>query len=336
MPRTPIPAGKLPTEVLSELLSGLAPLPPEIRLGPAIGEDAAAIDVPAGVLVAATDPITLTGQEIGRFAVIINANDVAVMGARPRWFLAAVLMPVGATEADVEALFSTMRDALAEVGAVLVGGHTEITEAVTQPLIVGQMLGIAEPDRLVSTGGVRPGDVVVQIGAAPVEGGAVLAAELPARLAELDAEITRAASAGVEDPGISVVEAALLAADLGATGLHDPTEGGLAAGMHELAMAAGVALRVDPARVLWFEPAVAVCEALGADPWAVLASGSLLAAFDADAADAAIDGLTGRGHAAAAIGVAEPGSGVAGTDGRSIPWPERDEVARLTSTLGGA
>jgi hydrogenase expression/formation protein HypE len=334
MPRIPIPAGKLPTETLGRLLAELAPLPPEVRLGPAIGEDAAAIDVPAGVLVAATDPITLTGREIGRLAVIINANDVAVMGARPRWFLAAVLMPVGATEADVEELFVTMRDALAEVGAALVGGHTEITDAVTQPLIVGQMLGIAEPDRLVSTGGISPGDVVVQVGPAPVEGGAVLAVELSAQLGELDPEVTRAAAAGLVDPGISVVDAALLAADLGATGLHDPTEGGLAAGLHELAAAAGVALRVDPARVLWFEPAAAVCRAVGADPWAVLASGSLLAAFDADDADGAIDELATRGHTAAAIGVARPGSGVIDSDGRSIPWPERDEVARLSSTLG--
>lgn len=332
MPSSPIPVGKLPTELLARLLDDLAPLPPEVRLGPAIGEDACALDVPGGVLVAATDPITLTGGDIGRLAVIVNANDVAVMGARPRWFLAAVLMPVGATETDMEELFATMRHALDAIGAALVGGHTEITEAVNQPLVVGQMLGVTERDRLVSTAGVRPGDVVVQVGVAPVEGGAVLASERPGGLGELDPEVVGAAAAGLDDPGISVVEAALVAAGVGATALHDPTEGGLAAGLHEMAAAARVAVRVDRSRILWFEPAVAVCQVLGADPWAVLASGSLLAAFGPADADSAVEALALEGHAVAVIGKAEAGSGVRDSDDRLIPWPDRDEVARLIAT----
>lgn len=337
MPSSPIPAGKLPTELLARLLEETAPLPPEVRLGPAIGEDACALDVPGGVLVAATDPITLTGRDIGRFAVIVNANDVAVMGARPRWFLAAVLMPVGTTETDLEELFAAMRHTLDGLGAALVGGHTEITEAVNQPVVVGQMLGTAERDRVVSTAGVRPGDVVVQLGAVPIEGGAVLAADTMARRGGLDADVLRAAAAGLDDPGISVVEAALDAADVGATALHDPTEGGLAAGLHEMAAAANVAVRVDRSRILWFEPAVAVCQALGADPWAVLASGSLLAAFAAADADAAVEALALQGHTVAVIGRAEVGSGVRDSDDRPILWPDRDEVARLLASkeLGG-
>jgi len=135
----------------------------------------------------------------------------------------------------------------------------------------------------------------------------------------------------VEVPGISVVDAALDAAELGATALHDPTEGGLAGGLHELATAGGVRLRVDRARLLWFEPGLAVCRALGADPWATLASGSLLAAFD-PAHAAAAEVLAARGHAVATIGMAEVGRGVDDTSDRSIPWPSRDEVSRL---LGG-
>jgi hydrogenase maturation factor len=327
----PIPAGKLPIDLLARLLADFGPWPPEVRLGPAIGEDACALEVPAGVLVAATDPITLTGRELGRLAVIVNANDVAVMGVRPRWFLATVLAPVGTTGAEVEALFVAMRSALAAVGAVLVGGHTEITDSVNQPVIVGQMLGLNERGRFVSTAGARPGDVLVQVGAAPVEGAAVLATEAAARLRDLDPDVARAAAGGLEHPGISVVEAALTAAELGASALHDPTEGGLAAGLHELAAAAGVALRVDRSGILWFEPGVAVCRALGADPWAVLASGSLLATFDPADASRAVEALAARGHAVAAIGVAQVGSGVRDLDDRTIPWPGRDEVARLRS-----
>jgi len=107
----PLQAGKLPATLLAELLAGL-PIPPaEVLLGPRIGEDACAIEVPGGVLVAATDPITFTAHEIGRFSVIVNANDVAVMGVRPRWFLAVILLPSGSTQAMVREVFASMQDA---------------------------------------------------------------------------------------------------------------------------------------------------------------------------------------------------------------------------------
>jgi len=329
MARTPIPVGKVPVELLARLLGDVGPMPGEVLLGPTVGEDACALDLPAGVLVVATDPITLTGRDIGHHAVIVNANDVAVMGVRPRWFLATILVPPGSTEAGIEALFSGVRRALSEVGATLVGGHTEVTGAVVRPIVVGQMLGLAENRRFVSTAGVRPGDVIVQVGVAPVEGAAVLAIEAASRFLALDPAVTAAAAAGVEVPGISVVDAALDAAELGASALHDPTEGGLAAGLHELATAGGVQLRVDRARMLWFEPGLAVCRALGADPSATLASGSLLAAFDPAHAAGAAEGLAARGYAVAAIGTAQVGRGVEDTSDRAIPWPSRDEVSRL-------
>ena len=175
-PGSPLAVGKLPAGLLARVLSGLGPMPAEVRLGPAVGEDACAIDVPAGVLVAATDPITLTTAEAARLAVVVNANDVAVMGVRPRWFLAAVLLPPGTTDVAVEELFAVMRAALTEVGAALVGGHTEVSSAVARPVIVGQMLGLSESGAVVTTAGAHPGDVVVQIGPAPVEAAAVLLA----------------------------------------------------------------------------------------------------------------------------------------------------------------
>lgn len=325
----PLPAGKLPPTLLARILEDFGPWPAEVRLGPALGEDACALDVPGGVLVAATDPITLTGRDVGRLAVAVNANDVAVMGVRPRWFLAAVLLPLGTTAAEVEHLFSSLRAALAGVGAVLVGGHTEVTGAVAQTVVVGQMLGVAETGRFVTTGGARPGDVVVQVGLAPIEGAAVLAAASGPTTGDLDPAARQAAADGLDDPGVSVVAPALAAADLGATALHDPTEGGLAAGLHEMAAASGAAVRVDRDAVRWSEAGLAVCRAWGADPWAVLASGALLATFPPRQADRAVDVLAGAGWAVAAIGRMEAGRGVAGTDGRPISWPERDEVARL-------
>jgi len=175
----------------------------------------------------------------------------------------------------------------------------------------------------VATSGARPGDIVVQVRPAPIEGAAVLARERAAELGAVDPLVLESARDAVERPGISVVEPALLAARLGATALHDPTEGGLAAGLHELARASGIGIRVDREAVLWFEPGTTVCRALGTDPWATLASGTLLAAFPAPSG---AESLTDAGFQAAVIGRAEVGAGVYDSDGRSIPWPQRDEV----------
>ena len=323
----PLPTGKLASDLLARLIQ--TSLPPEVVLGPRIGEDACAIEVEAGTLVAATDPITLTGVGVGAHAVAVNANDVAVTGARPRWFLACVLLPEGSTREDAEALFAGMRHALDRVGAVLVGGHTEVTRAVRQPLVVGQMLGIAT-ERIVPTGGLRPGDAVVQIGPAPVEGAAVLAQVLSAeRLAMVSARVTDAACAALDTPGISVVEPALAAARAGASALHDPTEGGLSAGLHEMAEASDVALVVESERILWFEPGVELCVVAGLDPWGTLASGTLLAGFASDRVDGALHDLARAGHSVSVIGRATHGCGVTFTGGAPLTRFERDELSRL-------
>ncbi len=327
---TPLRAGKLPPDLLRDLLESGEPQPAELRLGPAIGEDACAIDVPEGTLVAATDPITLTGSEIGAFAVTINANDVAVMGVRPRWFMAAVMLPLGSTERDVRDLFASMRGALERTGVALVGGHTELTDAVRQPVVVGQMMGFSTERQIVRTGGASAGDVIVQVGPAPVEAAAVLADAAEER-GGVDPALLEKARNAVREPGISVVESALLAAEHGASALHDPTEGGLATGLLELADASGVAIRLEQSRVIWFEPGRAVCAAVGADPWGALASGALLAAFPRKDVDAACRALDASGFAAAQIGVAEPGRGANLNDGSPLQVFDRDEVARVRS-----
>jgi hydrogenase expression/formation protein HypE len=326
-----LPIGKLPAALLRKVLEAGPPPPAELLLPPRIGEDAGVISLRDGALVVAADPITLTERGIGAHAVVINANDVAVMGTRPRWFLAVILLPVGTTEADVRSLFKDMYAALARVGVALVGGHTEVTVAVTQPVVIGQMMGYREDGRFVKTGSVQDGDVILQIGAAPIEGAAVLANEAQGGMEGLEPDVLELARAAIEKPGISVVEPALRAAELGATALHDPTEGGLSVGLHELAEASRLAVVVEPDAVIWFEPGRRVAEALGADPWGVLASGALLAAFPQALANEAARVLLAEGHQVAAIGHAKKGQGVVFADGAPLHRFEQDEVARVQS-----
>lgn len=313
--------GKLPPALLREVLAGAPPLPNDVRLGPAVGEDAAVVDVEAGCVVVAADPITLTGEGIGWSAVAVNANDVAVMGVRPRWFLATVLLPVGTTDSGVRRFFAELHAAVAELGVSLVGGHSEITGAVCQSVVSGVMLGAGAPDRIIRSSGATSGDVIVQIGAAPIEGAAVLAAAGTSPVLW--------PPSAVVVPSISVVEPALAAAELGASAMHDPTEGGLAAGLHEIGEASGVAIVVDRSAVSWYPPAMAVVEAAGADPWSTLASGTLLATFRSGDVDAVVGELRHLGHVVAVIGDTKTGVGVVDRSGAPIPWPDRDEVARL-------
>ena len=324
--------GKLPPALLAELLVTGRPLPPELLLPPTVGEDAGVVAVRGGALIAASDPVTLTGQDVGAHAVLVNANDIAVMGARPRWFTSTVLLPPGITEAEVRALYRRMHEALAGLDAVLVGGHVEVTDAVTRTVVVGHMMGLREDGNFARTAALEPGQVVVQIGPAPVEGAAVLAAEARAQLQGRVAAATLAAAAGaLTDPGISVVDAALRATVLGASAMHDPTEGGLSSGLYEMAETAGVGLAVSADAVLWYEPGRVLSEALGIDPWGLLASGALLAAFSAADAEAALRTLAAEGFACAAIARAVAGDGVRFESGGRVPRFSRDEMIRFAS-----
>ena len=242
-------------------------------------------------------------------------------GGPPRWFLATVLLPVGTTDSGVRRLFADLHAAVAELGVALVGGHSEITAAVRRSVVSGVMLGVGSPDRIIRSSGASPCDVVVQIGAAPIEGAAVLAAA--------GASPVPWPPSGLVVPSISVVGPALAAAELGASAMHDPTEGGLAAGLHEIGEASGVAIVVDRSAIAWYAPAVAVVEAAGADPWSTLASGTLLATFRPGDVDAVVGELRRLGHVVEVIGETRNGVGVADRSGAPVRWPDRDEVARL-------
>ena len=141
--------GKLPAELLERLLAGVVRRDPRVLLGPALGEDAALIDMGDRVLVAKADPVTFATDRIGWYAVHVNANDVACTGARPAWFLATILLPEGATEALAEEVFAQIEAACGALGVTLVGGHTEVTYGLERPIVAGAMLAEVAPDRVV-------------------------------------------------------------------------------------------------------------------------------------------------------------------------------------------
>jgi hydrogenase expression/formation protein HypE len=288
------------------------------------------------MLVVAADPITFATDQIGHYAVAVNANDIAVRGATPRWFLATLLLPAGTTRADVQAIMEALAAACRALDIDLVGGHTEVTSGIDRPIVAGTMLGEVAAERLVTTSGARPGDALLLGGALAVEGTAVLAREAADALRARGvppAMIARAADL-LRDPGISVVTMARALCDaVQPHAMHDPTEGGLATALAELAAASAVGVHLAAPATLPFLPETrAVSRALGLDPLGLLASGALLAAVDPHDAPPALAALHSAGAGGQVIGqitAAAEGLTMAATEG-TLPLPTfaRDELAR--------
>lgn len=328
--------GKLPAELLARLLAQVPAGDPRLVVGPKVGEDAAVIDMGDRYLVAKADPITFATDHLGWYAVHVNANDVAVMGARPLWFMATLLLPEGASEALAEEIFQQVLAACQQLGVQLIGGHSEVTYGLGRPIVVGAMLGEVAKERLVQSTGARPGDRLLLTKGIAIEGTAVLARQLegPLRQHGVAPQLIQAARGLIFQPGISVVREALLAAEGGyAHAMHDPTEGGLATAVHELAQAAGVGAVVYAERVPVLAATASFCHALGLDPLGLLASGALLLATPPEAAEPLAAELARLGIAVSDIGaIASPDQGVImiekGGALRPLPRYDRDEVAR--------
>jgi len=335
------PTGKLPLKDLSRLLSRYTRKDPRIVVAPGIGKDAAVISFGDKYLVAKTDPITFAADQIGWYAVHINANDVAAMGGIPRWFLATLLLPEGNTgPKEVEEIFSQISGACGELGIILCGGHTEITYGLGRPILVGQMLGEVEKDKLVSPDKIRVGDEIVLTKGIAIEGTALIAREWKSLRNQLEEERIRQCRNLLRSPGISVVREARIAGEVAAVhAMHDPTEGGLATGLRELADAAGVGMRVEMDQIPVLPETALLCEKLKLHPLGLLASGAMLIAVAPTDSEKVIWALEKAGISASVVAkVWEREKGVKLADrGKVFDLPSfaRDEVARLFEGSGG-
>ena len=330
--------GKFPADLLQRLLSQVSIADERVMLGPKPGEDAALIDYGDRVLVAKTDPVTFAADLIGWYAVQVNANDVACAGAVPRWFMATVMVPEGFLEVDAEDIFRQILQACDSLDIALVGGHSEVTSSVGRPVVVGCMLGEVEKDKQVHTSGAIDGDSIVVTKGIALEGTALLARDSSEALADaLVGEKTIAqAKELLLSPGISVVKDALAAcSSVRVHSLHDPTEGGLATGLWEVARAAGVGLAIEEGSVPVLPECSEICRQLDLDPLGLLASGALLITLPPEDVPPLLSALIREGIDAYEIGrVMDPEEGVRiirGHELEPLPWFERDELARFFS-----
>ena len=329
--------GKLPLETLQRLLSQNQIGDRRVIVGPGIGEDAAVIDTGGPrYLIAKTDPITFTADRIGWYAVHINANDIATKGAVPLWYLATLLLPEELTNENLaKQIFHDTLEACRSIGVTLIGGHTEVTAGLSRPIVVGQMLGEVEKDQLVRSDGARPGDLIILTKGIAIEGTAVIAREHENELVEvMDEKTLGRCQKFMYQPGISVLKDARVAIACGAVhAMHDPTEGGLATALHELAWAGGVGLCIRAEAIPVFAETQALCNHFHLDPLGVIASGALLIVVPVEQTDAILAGLKRAAIAATIIGeITDKNKGIKmiGAEGISdLPRFEQDELTKI-------
>ena len=276
-------SGKLPGPLLDRLIESYRTRPDEsVQVTPGYGRDASAIDVGGpSPLIVKSDPITFATAAAARYLVAVNGNDIACMGGIPRWFSVVLLLPQGSTtEHGVESLFRELQEACDAANVSLIGGHTEITDAVTRPVFIGTMLGLVGQHGLLKPGSASEGDDLWLTKWVGIEGTALLARERTAELRPVlgDAVVSRAAKL-LRHPGISIARDAALVLDSNCvTALHDPTEGGVATAIHEIASASACGAEILAEAVPILPETTAICNHFGIDPLGLISSGALLVA----------------------------------------------------------
>ncbi|RKY71033.1 MAG: hydrogenase expression/formation protein [Candidatus Latescibacterota bacterium] len=270
--------GKLPQDLLAQLLHKYCQPDSRVIVGPKVGEDATVIDFGETLLVVKTDPITFVTEDIGWYVINVNANDIATMGAVPRWFLATVLLPPEGSPGLAEEIFSSIYRAASALGISLCGGHTEFTAGLDRPIVAGQMVGEVKKEQLVCSSGAKPGDEILLTKGLAVEATSIIAREKDKDLLSLyGRKFVERCRNFLYDPGISVLREARLACQTAKVhAMHDPTEGGVATALHELAKASDVGLEIDGDQLFIREESRELCQRFGLDPSGVISSGALL------------------------------------------------------------
>ncbi|HJX24206.1 MAG TPA: AIR synthase family protein [Candidatus Bathyarchaeia archaeon] len=298
-----LPLGKIPLQIFREVvLKHLGAKLPEVMMGPAVGEDAAIIKLGKEYLVISSDPVTGAVEKVGWLALQVCANDIAVRGVKPRWFVSTILMPENSDRFALENICSQIDKAAKGLRIAIVGGHSEATPTLVHPIVVGCMFGITDGGSYVTSGGAKPGDEIIITKGVGIEGTAILASDRRMVVTKkYGSDFAKRAELFFEK--ISIVDEAMTAVESGGvTAMHDPTEGGLAGGLHEVADAAETGFRVHEDSLLILPETIKICHLFGIDPLQLISSGCLLITAQRRKAERILEGIRKKGIPAAIVG----------------------------------
>ena len=238
-------------------------------------DDQAVVTVDRARLAFTTDayvvtPLFFPGGDIGTLAVNGTVNDLAMAGARPLYLSAAFILEEGFPLADLERVVASMRTAAVAAGVLLVTGDTKVVDRGKADgcFITTTGIGVVEHARQISADRARPGDAVILSGPIADHGMAIMAAR-----AELELE-TPVSS---DTAPLHRLVAEMLATGAEVHCLRDPTRGGVATVLNEIAQRSRAGIVLDEAAIAVHEPVRGVCELLGLDPLYVASEGRLLA-----------------------------------------------------------
>lgn len=304
----------------------------EVLLGAGVGEDCAAMKLsPGEVFVISTDPITGTVKDVGMLAIQITANDLASSGAEPVGVMLTVLLPEEITEEDIREMMRQVEEACARFHIQVMGGHTEVTRAVTQPVISVTGVGKVREDRLVSTAGAKPGQDILVTKWIGIEGTSIIAKEKEEEL------LGRFSAAFVDtaksfDRYLSVLPESAIAVEHGVSAMHDVTEGGIYGALWEVAEASGIGLEIDLKAIPIRQETVEICEYFELNPYYLISSGCMLMA--ADRGHDLARKLEASGIPAAVIGKATDGKARRVWNGGEESFLERPKPDELYKIYG--
>jgi len=275
--RLRLPPGKIPVTLLEEVVfRNLGIERKEVALGPAAGRDGSVINVGERSLIVSMDPITGAVERIGWLAVNINANDIATFGVPPSIFLSCILLPEKAEPSTVKTICEQMDKAAKDLDIAIVGGHCEVTPGFLNPSVVGCAMGSTEKDNYVTSAGARSGDKIILTKSAGIEGTAILASDKEEQL-RMEVEPPVLENAKKHFSQISVVKDALTAFNTGGVNaMHDPTEGGILGGIHELADASNIGVTIFEEKIPIRPETLHICRFFKIDPLQLISSGALL------------------------------------------------------------
>ncbi|MBD3342610.1 MAG: hydrogenase expression/formation protein [Candidatus Lokiarchaeota archaeon] len=282
---SPFSIGKLNHNLLEKMLknfvSDLEINDKRVITGSRIGEDAAVIDMKNGkYMVVKMDPITFATQEIGYYAVHVNVNDLVCTGAEPKWFQCTILLPEGKTSENmIENIFKSIHDTCNSMGITIVGGHTEVTSELNRPIVIGSLIGEVDKENLVNTSGAQIGDDIILTKGVFIEGTSIIAREKEEELKNngFESSFIERCKSYLFDPGISVYKEALLSNEnFSINSMHDPTEGGLACGIAEVAIASNSGVLVFEDKISVLAEPLELSKVYGLNPIGTISSGSLL------------------------------------------------------------
>lgn len=273
--------GKIPESVLiRSVLKQVKHRREEILAGPGVGEDCAALEVGEGeALVLSTDPITGTAKDIGRHGIYVTANDLAVSGAEPIGVLLTVILPPDVPEEELKKIIKDGEETCKGLHMEILGGHTEVSKIVSQPLLSVTGVGKVKKTSFLRTSGMKPNQDLVVTKWIGLEGTAILAKEKEEELRKRFPSILVHTARDFSHL-LSVIEEARIATEHGVSAMHDITEGGIFGALWEMASGAGVGLEVDLKKIPIRQETVEICEYFGLNPYQLMSSGSILAASD--------------------------------------------------------